>query len=155
MVTIKGAAPLYVMDNGLENEINIYGVTQSADNGAGATIDKAFDKSIDTMWTFSTLHEKGAWGIFDFGFARDIKDAYIAFGVGTQRIHTFDIYVSNDGVNYTLVNADYKSSGNSLELEKFSVNARGRYLKIVGKGNQSEGKQQWNNYSEITFTQNK
>ena len=155
-VTIKGAAPKYISDHGLENEINIYGITQSGDNGQGAFIEYAFDNNIATMWTVSTLHENGgAWGIIDLGFARDIKEAYLAFGVGKERVHTFDIYVSNDGVNFELVNADYKSSGTTLELEKFEVNARGRYVKIVGKGNNVSGKEQWNNYTEIVFTENR
>ena len=154
-VTIKGAAPLYVADHGFENEINIYGIEQSGDNGSGDVIEKAFDGNLKTTWTFSTKDEKGAWGIIDFGFARNIKEMYLAFAFGKARVHTFDIYVSNDGINYTLAKENLSSSGQTEEFQKFEIGARGRYLKIVGKGNNIEGKEEWNNYYEMTFIQNK
>ena len=154
-VTIKGAAPLYIADHGFENEINIYGLEQSGDNGTGDVIDRAFDGNMKTTWTFSTKHENGAWGIFDFGFARDIKEMYLAFGMGTARVHSFDIYVSNDRENFTLVKENLSSSGQTEEFQKFEIGARGRYVKIVGKGNNLAGKEEWNNYFEMTFIEEK
>ena len=155
MVLINGGVPKYIADHGLENEINIYEITQSGDNGTGDSIFKAVDNNLNTTWTFSTLHENGAWGIFDLGFKRDIKDLYIAFAMGTVRIHSFDVLVSDDGINYTTAKENLSSSGQTLDLQCFPINAKGRYVKIIGKGNQIEGKENWNNYYEIVFTENK
>ena len=69
--------------------------------------------------------------------------------MGKERVYTFDIYVSNDNVNYTLVKEDLKSSGTSTDLEEFKVNAKGRYIKIVSKGNSVN---QWMNIQEIAIT---
>ena len=155
-VTIKGAAPIYISDHGFENEINIYGVKQSGDNGTGDVIGRIFDGNASTSWTVSTLNTNGgAWGIIDFGFARNIKEVYISFGMGTARIHKFDIYVSEDGENFTLAKENLTSSGQTLDFQKFEIGARGQYVKIVGKGNNVAGKEQWNNYTEMVFIQDK
>ena len=155
-VTIKGAAPIYISEHGFENEINIYGIEQSGANDYGNVIDYVVDGNTETHWTVSSLNENGgAWGIFDFGFARNIKEMHIAFISGTTRVHTFDIYVSDDGENFTLVKENLASSGKTLDYQKFEIGARGQYVKIVGKGNNVAGKEEWNNYAEMVFIQEK
>ena len=151
LVTVKGAAPQYTEPHGLDNELFAYEIIQSGDDGAGNVIKNAFDGDYATRW--GVLHDPEnpgqAYGIIYLGKLRDIDSLYISHSVGKERVYTFDIYVSDDNVNYTLVKEDVKSSGTTTELEKFEVGAKGRYLKIVGKGNSVNN---WMNIQEIAIT---
>lgn len=74
------------------------------------------------------------------------------FFKGNSRTYIFDILVSEDGINFTPVAEKLQSSGTSLEFEKFEINARGRFVKIIGYGHP---KGVWNSYSEIVFIEEK
>lgn len=156
-VTIKGAAPVYITDHGLENEINIYGVTRFGGDQQSSTdvVESMFDNKFDTQWTIGRLPDSIPECVVDLGFTRDIKDMHIAFEVGDQRIYTFDVYVSVDGVNYTAVYEKTNSSGTTLDLEAYPVNAKARYVKLKFYGSNHNKYGQWTNCSELTFTQNK
>ncbi len=108
----------------------------------------ALDGDISTYWGVSTEDPDGSYGIFDLGFSRKIKSVAMAFFKGTQRIYTFDVLVSDDGINFTPVAEGLQSSGTTLELEEFEINAKGRFVKIVGYGYNGGV---WNSYSEIAF----
>lgn len=151
LVTVKGAAPQYTEPHGLDNELFAYELIQSGDDGAGNVIKNAFDADYSTRWGVLYDPEKpdGAYGIVYLGKMREIDSIYIAHSQGNVRIYTFDILVSDDGVNFTLVKEGVKSSGTTTELEQFKVGAKGRYLKIVGKGNSVNN---WMNIMDIAIT---
>lgn len=150
-VTVNGSAPQYIASHGLDNELFAYELIQSGDDGAGNVISKAFDGDYSSRW--GVLHDPEnpgkAYGIIYLGKLREIESVYISHSVGKERVYTFDIYVSNDGENFTLVKEDLKSSGTTTELEEYKVNAKGRYIKIVGKGNSVNN---WMNIQEIAIT---
>ena len=83
------------------------------------------------------------------GLIVDIKSMYIAFGQGNKRNYNVDILVSDDNVTYTPVKTGHKTSGTTTELEEIPLNCRGRYVKLVGKGNSVN---QWLNIAEVAFT---
>ena len=151
MVTVNGAAPQYTETHGLDNELFAYEIIQSGDDGAGNVIKNAFDGDYATRW--GVLHDPEnpgqAYGIIYLGKLRDIDSLYISHTGGKERVYTFDVYVSDDNVSYTLVKEDLKSSGTTTELEKYEIGAKGRYLKIVGKGNSVNN---WMNIQEIAIT---
>ncbi len=151
IVTVQGEAPQYTASHGLDNELFAYDIIQSGDDGAGSVIKNAFDGDYSTRW--GVLHTPetpgSAYGIIYLGKSKDIENLYISHTLGNERIYTFDIYLSDDNVNYTLVSENNKSSGTSTELEAFPVNAKGRYIKIVSKGNSINN---WMNIQEIAIT---
>lgn len=151
-VVITGGTVVYLPTHQLENELGLYGAIQSGDDGAGAVITNAFDNNTGTSWGVSINNKNGAYGIFDLGMPKNIKDFHIAFNKGDKRVYTFDLLVSDDDVNYTLVLDHAQSSGTSLALEAFPMNVRARYVKLVGYGNNTN---EWNNFTEIAITEAK
>ncbi len=126
-----------------DGAIGIYNVVQMGNDGL-----LALDGDISTYWGVSLDDPNGAYGIFDFGFSRNIKSVAMAFFKGIGRIYTFDVLVSDDGINFIPAAEGLQSSGETLELEEFEINARGRYVKILGYGHKDGV---WNSYSEIAF----
>lgn len=149
-VVLTGGKVIYPPKH--EGAIGIYNIIQSGDDGNGRIINNALDGDISTYWGVSRNDPNGAYGIFDFGFPKNIKSVVMAFSHGAKRVYTFDILVSDDGINFTPAVEGLQSSGTTLELEEFEVNARGRFAKIVGHGHKDGV---WNSYSEIAFIENK
>ncbi len=145
---IEGGILQYPPIHNLPGELGVYRAIQSADDGAGNSIEKLFDGT-NSNWAVSADNKNGSYGIFDFGSVKDFKDVHIEFYSGTARIYTFDILVSDNGTDYTMVAEKIKSSGTTEEMEVFPINARGRYIKIVGHGSNINA---WNNYREVAFT---
>ncbi len=151
MVVIEGGIMTYPPIHNLPNELGVFKAIQSGDDGAGRSISYAFEGT-DANWAVSINHPNGAYGIFDFGSVRKIKDMYIDFYKGDELIYTFDILVSDDMENWTMAAEKVDSSGTTVGFEIFPVNASGRYLKIVGHGSNLY---EWNNYRELAFTEYK
>ncbi len=151
MVVIEGGIMTYPPIHNLSNELGVFKAIQSGDDGAGRTISYLFDGAT-TNWAVSAENPNGAYGIFDFGSPKKIKDMHLDFYAGDQRVYTFDIFVSDDKENWTMVSEKVDSSGTTVGFEIFPVNASGRYLKIEGKGNNLNV---WNSYREIAFTEDK
>lgn len=148
-VIIEGGTVTYPAIHGLPKEIGVFRAMESGNDGAGHTIGNLFDGT-DKEWAVSADHPNGAYGVFDFGSIKAFKNIHIQFMKGTERVYTFDLFVSDDGENFTKIQECLQSSGQSDDMEVFPINASGRYIKIVGYGN-SENK--WNNYLEMAFTQ--
>lgn len=151
IVSIQGETPQYTAAHGLDNELFAYDIIQSGDDGAGSVIQNAFDGDYSTRWgVLSDPAVPGiAYGIIYLGKMRDIESLFISHTLGAERIYKFDIYVSDDNINYRLVAENVRSSGSTTELEEFPVNTRGRYIKIVSKGNSLNS---WMNIQEIAIT---
>ncbi len=136
--------------HGIINELDICKAIQSGDDGAGAIIDNVFDNDYTTKWgvAYDEANPEGAFGIFDLGEIKNIKSIQIAFTAGDLRVYNVDFYVSNDGNNYTPVVTGHKSSGTTTDFEEILLNTKGRYLRIVGKGNSVN---KWMNIQEIAI----
>ncbi|HGY89801.1 MAG TPA: DUF1565 domain-containing protein [Planctomycetes bacterium] len=124
---------------------DLVGTTASmSDTGTDPTF--TLDRDYGTRWSgFGT-----AWIQYEFDGVKEFSSLSIAFYHGDQRIATFDVEVSYDGVNWTQVASGVQSSGQSLALETFMLppGALGRFLRIVGHGNTLNG---WNSYTEVDF----
>lgn len=102
--------------------------SQSASPGWAAA---ALDDDANTYW----LGEgSGSHLSFDWGAVRDVRQVRIAFYNGNARVYRLQIQASADGETYTSAGT-FQSSGTTSTFESFSVDALGRYLRIVGWGN--------------------
>jgi len=145
--TFKGP---FVTKHNVENALSVEVAQQSGDDGAGNNIRNVLDSNMSSSWGCKIdENENLGYGIFDLGSSKTVDSIYMGFKAGNARIYTFSIYVSEDGKNYTLAKDKLKSSGTGLELEKFDINAKGRYIKILGYGNTVND---WNNYTELVFS---
>ena len=151
-IIITGGKVMYPSMNNIDGALGFYNVIQSGDDGAGHTIYKAIDGATSSNWAVSRDNPLGAYGIFDFGFLKNIKCVQMTFVKGNVRVYSFDILVSDDGVNFTPVAENLQSSGTSLDFETFEINKRARFVKIVGHGHKTGV---WNSYGEIVFIEEK
>ena len=151
IVTVKITGLRFPACHDLPNELNVYDLIQSGDDGAGSVIDNTADNDFSTGWgvAYDETKPDSAFGIVDLGSSKDIANLYLAFHAGDKRVYEIDIYVSDDNKNFTLVSKANKSSGTTLEFEQFPINAKGRFVKIVGKGNSVN---HWMNIKEIALT---
>ena len=91
------------------------------------------DGSTDTKWYGKT---EGAYVELDYGETLTFDTMSIAYWKGDGRQYTSEIYISDDGVNYTYV--DTLTSGgksDSYELYRLGKTVTGRYVKLVNGGN--------------------
>ena len=100
-----------------------------ADPNAPAS--RAVDEDLNTEWAGGGV---GAHLTFDFGAAKSIQQVRIAFYNGNARVYGFQMQTSLDGQTYSSAGS-FHSSGTTSLFESFSVDAVGRYLRIVGWGN--------------------
>ena len=89
------------------------------------------DGQLSTRWS---VRGDGQWIRFDLGALKSVAALDVAFHQGSSRVQRFDIEVSNDGDDWTLVWSG-QSSGTTLALEPFEFpNMAARYARIVGHG---------------------
>lgn len=132
----------------IENALTVYSAIQSGGDGTTRTIKDVFNGGFTDKWPFKELADgTPGYGIFDLGSVKTIDKMMISFGSGDARVYKFSIYVSDDGVNYTLAKENLSNSGVSLGLETFEMGGvKGRYVKYVGYGSNVNT---WNNISEL------
>jgi ribulose bisphosphate carboxylase small subunit len=102
--------------------------SQSASPGWAAA---ALDDDTNTYWLGES---SGSNLTFDWGTTQQVKQVRIAFYNGNARVYGLQIQASADGETFTSAGT-YQSSGNTSLFESFTVDAPGRYLRIVGWGN--------------------
>jgi len=103
------------------------------------------DGNFKTAWA---VDGAGPEIIFDLGSVVELESASLAFLHGATRRQIFEIHISEDGINYK-EKFNGKASGNSTEFERFSIDDKARFVKIVLGGHTNGGG--WNNTSEIKF----
>ncbi|MDY6946735.1 MAG: discoidin domain-containing protein [Pseudomonadota bacterium] len=102
--------------------------SQSASPGWAAA---ALDDDLNSYWLGESA---GANLTFDWGTTQQVKQVRIAFYNGNARLYGLQIQASTDGETFTSAGT-FQSSGTTSLLESFTVDAPGRYLRIVGWGN--------------------
>jgi ribulose bisphosphate carboxylase small subunit len=102
--------------------------SQSSSPGWAAA---ALDDDTNTYWLGEVA---GSHLTFDWGTTQEVKQLRIAFYNGNARVYGLQIQASADGETYTSAGT-FQSSGNTSLFESFTVDAPGRYLRIVGWGN--------------------
>jgi uncharacterized protein YjdB len=127
----------YIIEGG---QLIPVGVTASDDDGN--LPENTVDGLLDTRWSASGNNE---WMQYELAAVTDISSISIAWYIGDTRQSFFEIQVSDDGSNWTTIRSD-TSSGTSLNLETYTLNTKGRYLRILGHGN---SKNSWNSITEV------
>lgn len=131
--------------NGLPDGVEIPVKSVEAMDDDGNVPENVLDNDFNTRWSGKTVDE--GWIQFDLGEVKEIDAVALAIYVGNTRAAKFDILVSKDGVNYTEVIKNGRTSGTTTGMEhvKFKpVNAR--YVKLIGYGATTS---RYNSYSEI------
>lgn len=91
------------------------------------------DNDMSTRWTVLSMGENA---VFDMGIINEVSSVAIAFWKGNTRKYKFNLFVSEDGENYTKVLNNAESSGTTENYEIFSFDTvKARYVKLEGWGN--------------------
>jgi uncharacterized protein YjdB len=90
------------------------------------------DNSLATRWS---AYGNGQWIRYDLGSVVTIDGVDIGWYQGDTRSFYFDIEVSPDAATWTRVFSGH-SSGQTVQLERYDLpTVSGRYLRIIGHGN--------------------
>ena len=119
-----------------DKQIPVFAVEASANDGNIA--EGAVDGNFGTRWN---AFGDGNTLLLDFNEVKEIAAVAASYYKGNQRKYYFDIAVSEDGENWTVVLEGQESSGTAddgvLEMFKFKETVKGRYLKYIGHGSSS------------------
>jgi len=109
-------------------------------------VELSYDASMDTSWTGEGVLD--VWITWEIEKTESVSGISLAFLHGDVRQSIFDIQISTDGVNFTDVLTNVKSSGETTDYEVFSFSSpvRAKYIKFVGYGNTSS---LWSNIAEV------
>jgi hypothetical protein len=91
----------------------------------------AVDGDLNTQWTGNGV---GAYLTLDWGAPKSVRQLRISFYNGNARRYDFQVLSSQDGKRYAFAGG-FQSSGTTSTFESFDVVANGRYLRILGLGN--------------------
>lgn len=117
-------------------EIKVQGVEVSGTPEEDNHKMNMFDNNFTTRWT--SPNQSGSWAIFDLGESKAIDAVSMAFWRGDTRQYFFELFVSDDGENWTPV-AKGSNTGTTEGLEVTEINSKGRYIKFLGGGNTNNG----------------
>ncbi len=119
-------------------------VSASGDDGNVPT--NTLDDNLSTRWSDNG---NGVWVQYDLGNSTPIQAVELAFYKGDQRSASFQIQSSEDANTWTTL-VDTSSSGATLALESYELNAIGQYFRILGFGNTSNS---WTSVTEVNFVE--
>lgn len=125
-----------------ENQADVFGVTASGDDGNAAP--GAVDGDMETRWSAYGPN----WLQLDLGKEVEITGVAIAMWKGDEREYPFEIQVSADGENWmtALEKTSNSVKTSDAELYNFKQSVKAKYVKYVGDGATTEGK----NYCHIS-----
>lgn len=103
------------------------------------------DGKLSSAWA---VEGSGIETIFDFGSVVDLTSVSISCFYGDLRQQIFAVLASEDGINYTET-FNGKASGKTTDFEKYPINQKARFVKIIFGGHSNGGG--WNNTNEIKF----
>lgn len=122
-------------------ELSVAGVTAS-DTQIPNIPENTIDKNMDTRWSA----EGKEWIQYDLGEAKTVNCLSVAWFKGNERYTTFDIMVSNDGLNWNLVYTG-AGTGTTIDPEVYDFSdVTARYVRIKVYGNSLN---MWNSLTEV------
>jgi hypothetical protein len=117
----------------------------SVEASSSASPECTLDDNPTTVWT---AQGDGEYLLYDLGELYDLCDLEINFENGLTRFDYFDIQVSRDNQTYLEVLQDLSSSKTTGSYDTYSVSRKARYVKIIGRGNETDD---WNSISDVKF----
>ena len=122
-ITLSGTACIGLPENA--TELSISAATASSDDGNPPR--GAIDGSLETRWT--SLNEQ--WITLDLGSTKEFNTLAMMVYGNDKRRQKYDIYVSDDGENFTLVSGGLISAGTLDEWEYTQFKkVSARYIKL-------------------------
>jgi len=120
--------------------------SSTAENSDGNAVENMLDKNLDTRWS-SNVNEVTA--TFTLDSVYNVEYIKIATYKGDERNTMLEIYSSEDGEKWELVQ-EITTSGITNELETYELeSSNAKYIKIVGLGNNARGSEKWTSITEI------
>ena len=99
---------------------------------SGNPASSAVDNNLGTRWSNQGV---GSWIRLDLGGQNTVCRIDVNWYKGNERVNTFDVSVSNDGISFTKIFSG-KSSGTTTSTEKYDIpDTKGRYVQITFTGN--------------------
>jgi len=124
--------------------VEMHGISVMSSSNDGNVCPNTLDSDLGTRWS---AEGDGEYIQYDLGSSKAVQNVEIAFHKGDSRVQKFEIMVSDDGGDWQAAYSG-QSSGQSLELQKFQLNADARFVRIVGHGNTEND---WNSLTEVKF----
>lgn len=117
------------------NLINVVAATDNGQSGAGNGPAGAIDDNLDPASRWASPGD--AMTItFDLGERHLVREVGIAWFEGDQRIASFSIFSSVDGVDFESLLADQQSSGTTSSFERYDTpDTPAQYIRIENFGN--------------------
>ncbi len=95
----------------------------------------AIDDNLDPASRWESPGDPGAI-TFDLGVRYLVREVGIAWFEGDQRVASFSVHVSEDGVNFETLLTDQQSSGETRSFERYDTpDTPARYVRIESHGN--------------------
>lgn len=120
------------------NGNHLINVIAAADNGlssAGNGPDKAIDDNLDPASRWESAGDPGIITL-DLGVRYLVREVGVAWFEGDQRVASFSISASEDGVDYTPLLDNQLSSGETRSFERYDTpDTPARYVRIESHGN--------------------
>ena len=115
--------------------INVIAATDGGLSGAGFEPDKAIDDNLDPASRWETSGDSLTI-TFDLGARYLVREVGIAWFEGDQRVASFDVFTSEDGVAFESLLTNQQSSGETISFERYDVpDTPAQYIRIEGHGN--------------------
>lgn len=125
-----------------ESEYEPIAVTASNVQDDEHTQYHARDNDFSTRWSSDG---EGQWMCLEFAQSVPIELVRVAAYQATKRTTSFDLEVSDDGITWTKV-LSHTTDGVTDGYEYIKLDAKGRYIRLVGHGNSSNT---WNSILEF------
>lgn len=117
------------------NLINMISATDNGLSGAGNGPDMAIDDNLNPASRWESPGDSMTI-TFDLGVRYLVREVGIAWFEGDQRVASFSVFTSEDGVNFESLLADQQSSGETQSFERYDTpDTPARYIRIEGHGN--------------------
>ncbi|MGI9272744.1 MAG: polysaccharide lyase family 7 protein [Woeseiaceae bacterium] len=115
--------------------INIVAATDGGLSGAGFEPEMAIDDNLDPASRWETTGDSLTI-TFDLGVRYLVREVGLAWFEGDQRVASFDVFASEDGVTFDSILTNQQSSGETVSFERYDVpDTPTRYIRIEGHGN--------------------
>ena len=115
--------------------INVIAATDNGQSGAGNGPDRAIDDNLDPASRWESPGD-AITITFDLGVRYLVREVGIAWFEGDQRVASFSVFASDDGVNFESLLTDQQSSGETQSFERYDTpDTPARYIRIENYGN--------------------
>ncbi|MFK8016996.1 MAG: polysaccharide lyase family 7 protein [Gammaproteobacteria bacterium] len=115
--------------------INVVGATDAGLSAAGNGPDQAIDDNLDPASRWESTGD-AITVTFDLGARHLVREVGLAWFEGDERVASFAVFASEDGVTFESLLADQQSSGETRGFERYDTpDTPAQYIRIENYGN--------------------